>query len=380
MIGTLSALPAEMFLSMSARARVASDLSLEILNPLNGSTLEGAFNVTFEIINAGDEKIVFMEGDSSNSIRLEIQYSSANATTGGWGRVLWSTSDYGLELASGESFHKTIGCRVSVYEGDMTISLVHWEKKNDIYGMLGKSEVSGTITRSPKTGSPVVGFYGWKALSAKLADYLESFGYLVKYVDQSNFMSADMVYLDYRFSPPEQDLLNYVDNGGNLWISGEGGESETNFLGVIIIPGVEFLSSRDNPSRLWLKDHQLTTGVSLIYYSEGGWIDISGSIEDVIRIDELPILAVDESHKGKILWLIDSDIFGDYFLYTSDNAVLAKNIVDWLCEREPELEEEPVKPSGIPGFSFQSVLIGGILSILVMWLRARLAYSRIGLR
>ncbi|EMR74231.1 Peptidase C11, clostripain [Thaumarchaeota archaeon SCGC AB-539-E09] len=40
-------------------------------------------------------------------------------------------------------------------------------------------------------------------------------------------------------------------------------------------------------------------------------------------------------------------------------------------ETEPESGEEPDKPGGIPGFGFNSVLIGVVLSMLAMWLMSR---------
>jgi len=44
-------------------------------------------------------------------------------------------------------------------------------------------------------------------------------------------------------------------------------------------------------------------------------------------------------------------------------------------EPEPEPEEEPDKPGGIPGFRFESVLIGVVLSMLAMWLMSRRSVS-----
>ena len=99
---------------------------------------------------------------------------------------------------------------------------------------------------------------------------------------------------------------------------------------VISEDGVEFWGDSDDPSRLWMRDHPLTKGVSSIVYPAGAWLRISGAIEDIMRIDDKVILAVDQSRPGKIVWLIDSDIFGRYFLYEASNNILAKNIVRWV--------------------------------------------------
>ncbi len=309
-----------------SKATISGDL--QILKPENGFTVSGAFNVTFKITNTGSEELVFAEGDASNRLDLEVEFDFG-------GVVLWSTNVKGFTLPPGESFTKTVKCEVGVYEGNVTISLIHWKKYDSEFevGLLGKSKVNGRVVRLPKTGSPVIGFYGWNALYAELADYLQNLGYLVRYVNRSSFMSVDAVYLDYRCSPPEEELLSYVNNGGNIWITGEASNSERNFLGVTISKeSVEFWGSKDDPTRLWMRGHPLTTGISLITYPSGAYLKTSGDVEDIIRIDGKPILAIDQSHKGKILWIIDSDMFGKYFLYRSDNEILAKNIANWLCE------------------------------------------------
>jgi PKD repeat protein len=332
--------------------------TLEIIAPSDGFTIEGAFDVTFRITNTGSEEIVFAKGDRSNRINLDITYEDAYFMA-----HYWSTTTDGFTLAPGESFTKTVKCEVGVYEGDMTITLAHWEEEFDYYvfGPLGMSEISGTIVRSPGTGSPVVGFYGSAALYSGLADYLESFGYLVKYVNRSNFTTVDMVYLDYRSSPlslpSEGDLLKYVNDGGNLWIYGEAGRSETNFLGATISDSsIYFGGGEDDPSRLWLREHPLTHGVSLITYPWGAWVETGGSIDDIIRIDNHAIQAVDESRKGKILWLIDVDIFGNYWLYDSDNEILAKNIADWLCGVAPVHHEYAIIVAGQADFRQKSAI------------------------
>lgn len=42
-----------------------------------------------------------------------------------------------------------------------------------------------------------------------------------------------------------------------------------------------------------------------------------------------------------------------------------------MLEPEPEPEEEPDKPSGIPGFGFESILICVVISMLVILLMSR---------
>lgn len=306
-------------------------VNLEIIAPLDSFTFSGPFDILFRITNLDDKKIMFSKGDSNNRIDLEANFDS-------WGVVLWSTSYEGLILSPGEDISKTIKCEVGVYEGSITIRLVHWVKGASGYsvGPMGKSEISGTIVPPSRTGAPIIGFYGPNALSG-LATYLQDLGFLVKYVNRSSFTSANVVYLDYRCSPLEEDLLSFVKGGGNLWISGEacGG----NFLGAVISnESVEF-DVGDNMSRIWMKKHPLTVGISSICYPAGAWIEISGNIEEIIRIDGKPILAIDESRGGKILWLIDSDMFGKYYFDQADNKILAKNIVCWLTGKVERVEE-----------------------------------------
>jgi len=314
-----------LFLSSSIIAlNVKADGYLEIVEPSEGFSFSKAFEVTFRITNIGSETIEFVQGDYSNRIDLEVEFES-------WGVLLWSTAPDGLTLAPGEFFYKTLKCEVGVYYGSLIIRLAHWTLVDGTYkvGSLGKVEVKGAAMAIVTEAD--IGFYGLNSLHAELADYLKGLGYSVTYVNCANFASVKLVYLDYRCSPPQEELLDYVNNGGNLWISGEAVDgAEINFLGAIISEdSIEFWGSSDDPSRLWLRNHALTNEVSSIVYPAGAWLQISGNIKDIIQIDGKTILAIDESHKGKILWLIDSDVFGRGFLYQEDNEILAKNIVSW---------------------------------------------------
>jgi parallel beta-helix repeat protein len=180
-----------------------------------------------------------------------------------------------------------------------------------------------------------IGFYGmnYEVYRDSLVSYLKTLGYTVFAVDELNFTYADTVYLDYRNVYPltEEDLLDYVENGGSLWVGGEacGGA----FLGVTISTNsIWFVGSLSDP-RVWIIEHPVLQDVRSIAYPAGAWLEITGNIQGIMRIDGKTMLAAKFLEHGKILWLIDSDIFGDYFLDDEDNRILARNIAAWLTPR-----------------------------------------------
>lgn len=335
---------------------------LQILGPMDGFVVSDAFDITFTIINKGTEIIEFIRGDYTNRTCLEVEFESVGVT-------LWSSDVKGLTLAPGESFSKTVKREIGVYYGSLIIRLVHWKRYNGGYeiGSLGKVEVKGTVP--PIVTEADIGFYGGNVLRVELSDYLKGLGYSVTYVNRSNLVSVKLVYLDYRHPPLQQELLDYVNSGGSLWISGEAGSAGINFLGATISEdSVAFSGSSDDPSRLWLRNHALTNEVSSIVYPAGAWLQISGNIEDIIRIDDRVILAIDQSRKGKILWLIDSDIFGGGWLHREDNDILMKNIVGWTlfkhtenqpptCSVRPQKEGVEINENGVG--EFFDIYVGG---------------------
>jgi len=131
--------------------------NLQILEPLNGQVIVGPATITFVIENTGED-VEFLEGDPTNRIDLEIEYSSNG---GGWGIMFWSTSYYGLALSSGEKYEQTVVYDPSKYEksvprgfigeapyGEGTIRLVHWESLELGYwdiGEFGKTEIQVTF-------------------------------------------------------------------------------------------------------------------------------------------------------------------------------------------------------------------------------------------
>lgn len=137
--------------------------NLQILEPINGSVIVGLVNITFTIENTGSD-IEFLNGDPSNRIDLEIEYSSSGGEIEGWGIMLWSTSYNGLVLHSGEEFTQTVLYDPSEYEGatppdfvgdapygEATIRLVHWKQMVEgfVYGEFGITETKVTLMWSP---------------------------------------------------------------------------------------------------------------------------------------------------------------------------------------------------------------------------------------
>ena len=127
-------------------------VTLEILTPLDGSIIEGAFDITFKITNTGDKEVVFMKGDDCNRLVLSIDYSSVDVAIG-WCIIPWTTASNGLALNPGETFTKTILYDPSEHSppesfvgdapyGDAIIRLIHMGYLGDIsYDELGLVEV-----------------------------------------------------------------------------------------------------------------------------------------------------------------------------------------------------------------------------------------------
>jgi len=130
--------------------------NLTIAEPANNSVIVGPATITFIIENTGYNEVEFLEGDPSNRIDLEIEYSSAGGEIVGWGIQLWSTSYYGLTLAPGEKYQQTLIYDPSEYKesvppsfvsdapyGEAVIRLVHWKMTENGYsiGEFGKTEI-----------------------------------------------------------------------------------------------------------------------------------------------------------------------------------------------------------------------------------------------
>jgi len=131
---------------------------LQILEPMNESVIMGPATIAFVIENTGDE-VEFFQGDPSNRIDLEIEYSSTEES--GWGIMFWSTSHIGLKLSSGEKYELTLVYDPSEYEGrvppdfvgdapfgEAMIRLVHWkslEPGSYSIGEFGKAEIQVTF-------------------------------------------------------------------------------------------------------------------------------------------------------------------------------------------------------------------------------------------
>ena len=146
------------------------------------------------------------------------------------------------------------------------------------------------------------GFYGitYKIYYDTLVSYLKTLGYTVFAVDELNFTYANVVYLDYRISYPltEEELLDYVENGGSLWVGGEavGGT----FLGVnISSDSIWFVDSLSAP-RVWTMEHPILKDVKSIAYPAGAWLEIAENIKKIMCIDGKAVLAVDSSRRGKM--------------------------------------------------------------------------------
>ena len=208
--------------------------------------------------------------------------------------------------------------------------------------LIGMLTLTFNIQPVKARSDSTIGFYGmtYEVYRDSLVSYLKTLGYTVFAVDELNFTYADIVYLDYRLVYPltEEDLLDYVENGGSLWVGGEacGGA----FLGVTISTNsIWFVGSLSDP-RVWIIEHPVLQDVRSIAYPDGAWLEITGDIQGIMRIDGKTMLAVNFLERGKILWLIDSDIFGDYFLDDEDNRILARNIAAWLTPRTWTVDDD----------------------------------------
>lgn len=209
--------------------------------------------------------------------------------------------------------------------------------------LIGMLTLAFNVQPIKARSSFTIGFYGvsYEIYYNSLVPYLKTLGYTVFAVDEINFTYAEVVYLDYRasFGPPaEEELLAYVENGGSLWVFGEavGGI----FMGATISTNsIWFVGSLSDP-RVWIMEHPVLQDVRSIAYPDGAWLEIAGDIKGIMRIDGKTTLAVDSSKRGKILWLIDSDIFGDYFLDDGDNRVLARNIAAWLTPKTWTVDDD----------------------------------------
>jgi hypothetical protein len=142
---------------MEPRKTVAGDL--EILEPINGSTIAGQVVITFTIENTGDY-VEFLQGDSSNRIDLEIEYRPTGGEAYSWGIMFWSTSCCELTLRSREKYEQTLVYDPSKYEGTVppdfvgdapygqtTMRLVHWKRMGEGYGYgeFGVTEINVTL-------------------------------------------------------------------------------------------------------------------------------------------------------------------------------------------------------------------------------------------
>jgi hypothetical protein len=188
-----------------------------------------------------------------------------------------------------------------------------------------------------------IGFYGvnYGIFQNSLVSCLKKLGYNVFAVDELSFKDADVVYIDYRepFLRPltEKNLSDYVENGGSLWVAGEalGGA----FLGVNIGTGgnsVYFDGSLSDP-RVGTIEHPILQGVRSVVFPGVASLEVGENIQEIMRIEGKTMLAVGSLGRGKILWLIDTDVFGDFFLGYEDNSILAGNIAAWLCGARPPL-------------------------------------------
>jgi nitrous oxidase accessory protein len=134
--------------------------NLQILQPSNGSANVKA-TIELLIKNTGSDAR-FAMSDATNRIDLEIEYPSSGGNIHAWGIMLWTTTDQGLFVASGESYSKQIvfdpynyiddipqGFVGDAPYGEATIRFVHWKMANGgyDYGEFGSAEITVTFVR-----------------------------------------------------------------------------------------------------------------------------------------------------------------------------------------------------------------------------------------
>jgi len=185
----------------------------------------------------------------------------------------------------------------------------------------------------PAQSGKKVGFYGgsYETYHDSLVSYLENLGYVPLKVSRDTLSNVDAVYWDYRDGGPDLVpwLRDYVHRGGGLWIAGEAPSKPVELLGVIVLPkGIEVNSGELEPRDI--SPHEVTEGVHDLVFPAGSALSISDNALPILSKGNDVFCAVAQRGYGKIVWLIDSDMFGTYFSAEADNRILARNIVEWL--------------------------------------------------
>lgn len=116
---------------------------VEINKPQDGFEASGSIEITFDIINTGDS-VEFKQG-ARDRVDLEIEFVENRTDI-----MYWSTSYYGLTLAAGRGFTKTVIYDIEPrkWYGNIIIRIVHWKYMDNSYriGEFGKHEISGKLT------------------------------------------------------------------------------------------------------------------------------------------------------------------------------------------------------------------------------------------
>ncbi len=298
-------------------------ITVEIISPHEGFNFSTPFEIRFRIINNFDREVVFRR------IRLFVQLKHYNWT-------LWDTWYNGdLRLKPRGIYEGSVICDLATYRGPIRIVLYYQVRINGRI-ISGFQAVNGYYIGSPRRGD--IGLYGLPPYTySKLIKLLKELGFSVVYVDKRSFRNVKIVIMDcYTLSklrmdlPSEDELKEYIMNGGGLWIINMP-------CGNFKILGVESSPCIIEVTVIWIselriKEHEITRGIRKVFLF-GTWLwRIPDNVEELIRLNGRTVLAVQELGLGKIVWTGGSGSFSNCIISQWDNEKLAKNIIIWLSK------------------------------------------------
>ena len=306
----------------------ASPIDVKILSPREGFNFSSPFEIRFRITNKLDREIAFRRG-GLNRIKLFVQLRYYNWT-------LWDTGyNGGPELGSGETYERNVTCDLASYKGPVRIVLYYQVRVNGEI-VRGFQAVAGYYAGFSPRGD--IGLYGLPYFAySKLIKCLRELGFSVVYVDQKSFKNVRVVILDYdsllqlqKYGginiPSEDELKEYVINGGGLWIIDMPCGSE--LLGVKSSER-KFIILVLTKQEAWIKEHEITRGISTIFCF-GRYLIVPSGVDELIKLNGKTVLAVQELGLGRIVWTGGWHSFTDWSISEGDNEKLARNIVRWL--------------------------------------------------
>ncbi len=160
------------------------------------------------------------------------------------------------------------------------------------------------------------------------------------------------------FNPSEiEAIAQFVSNGGGLLLVAEPPQDVRGARSQYINSLSEFFGCKFSDAmilgdygktQIYSQSHPVLVGVSEINWAATVYLTVTEPAEEVLHHEGKCMVACCEYGRGRVIFLSDSDLFTDQWVYKSDNNQFASNIFQWLSEPGgPYLQAEEFLDKGV---------------------------------